>query len=221
MLLEDDKAIVSDIPGTTRDAIEDEITIEGVLFRFIDTAGIRNTTDTIESIGVAKTFEKIKSSSIVIYMFDIHELSSSELKTILEEIRPHLSNSQLLIVGNKIDKEDIEYTKKEFSHFDNILFISAKTGFNVDLLKRKLIDLFDSRTVNVTETIVTSARHVQALQNTNIALGKVYDALTMNISGELLATDIRTALHHLGLITGDITTDDLLQNIFSKFCIGK
>jgi tRNA modification GTPase len=221
VLLEEDKAIVSEIPGTTRDAIEDEISIDGIMFRFIDTAGIRETNDAIEAIGVSRTFEKIKQSSIIIYLFDVHELSRAELNSIIEELKPKIGESQLVVLGNKIDKEDLAYTQKEFSGIKDILFISAKERHGIDDLKQRLVHLFDSRTVNVTETIVTNARHVQSLQNTNIALEKVYEGLSKNISGELLATDIRNALHHLGLITGEVTTDDLLANIFSKFCIGK
>jgi len=143
------------------------------------------------------------------------------LKTYLDEVKNKIGDAQLVILGNKIDKEDLDYTKKEFSHFPGIIFISAKENTGVPELKKRLVELFDSRTVNVTETIITNARHVEALHNTMSAINKVYEGLGKNISGELLATDIRNALHHLGLITGEITTDDLLTNIFSKFCIGK
>jgi tRNA modification GTPase len=220
-LLEEERAIVSEIPGTTRDTIEDEITIEGVLFRFIDTAGIRDTTDVIESIGVSKTFEKIKQSAIVIYLFDVHEITPRELTLILDDVKKHLHDSQLLVVGNKMDVENEDYLRKEFASFPDVLFISAKEKKNIEDLKKRLIHLFDNRAVNVTETIVTNARHVEALRHTNKALIKTLDGLNNNIPGDLLATDIRTALHHLGEITGEITTEDLLENIFSKFCIGK
>lgn len=221
VLLEEDRAIVSEIPGTTRDVIEDELTIDGVLFRIIDTAGIRETNDVIESIGVEKTYEQIKLSSIAIYLFDAHEITAAELKLIVEEIKPHLHNSQLVLVANKIDKEDIEYTRHEFEKFDDMLFISAKERINIDALKQYLVHLFDNRTVNLTETIVTNARHVEALRHTNVALTKVLDGLSNGVTSDLLAMDIRTALHHLGEITGEISTEDLLANIFSRFCIGK
>lgn len=222
VLLGDDRAIVSDIPGTTRDVIEDELTIDGILFRFIDTAGIRETGDIIESIGVNKTFETIKQSAIVIYLFDAHEITSSELNGILDELKTHMGSAhQLLLVANKIDKEDAAYTKREFEAFPGMLFISAKEEINVDLLKKKLVELFDTKAVNVTETVVTNARHVEALRKTNSSLIKVLDGLNANLSGELLASDVRNALYQLGLITGEITTDDLLANVFSKFCIGK
>lgn len=221
VLLNEDRAIVSDIAGTTRDVIEDEINIDGVLFRVIDTAGIRDTNDIIESMGVQKTFEQIKLSSIAIYMFDAHEITSSELKLIVEEIKPHLHDSQLVLVANKIDKEDIEYTKREFAGFPELIFISAKEQIGIDALKKHLVTLFDKRIVNVTETIVTNARHVEALRNTNSSLIKVLEGLNNNVTGDFLAMDIRAALHHLGTITGDISSDDLLANIFSRFCIGK
>jgi tRNA modification GTPase len=220
-LLEEERAIVSDIPGTTRDVIEDEINIEGVQFRFIDTAGIRETNDIIESIGVEKTYEQIKLSSIAIYLFDAHEITASELKLIVDDITPHLHNSQLVLVANKIDKEDLDYTKKEFSAFSDMLFISAKERTGVDDFKKHMVKLFDNRTVNITETIVTNARHVEALRHTNSALIKVLEGLNHNVSGDFLAMDIRQALHYLGTITGEISSDDLLTNIFSRFCIGK
>jgi tRNA modification GTPase len=221
VLLEEDRAIVSEIPGTTRDVIEDEMTIDGVLFRFIDTAGIRETTDIIESIGVEKTFQQIKLSSIAIYLFDAHDITAAELRLIVDELTPHIHNSHLLLVANKIDKEDIAYIKKEFAAFTDMLFISAKERTNIDELKQTLVTLFDNKTVNVTETIVTNARHVEALRHTNSALFRVLEGLNNNVTGDFLAMDIRQALHYLGTITGEISSDDLLANIFSRFCIGK
>lgn len=220
-LLEEERAIVSEIPGTTRDTIEDEITIDGVLFRFIDTAGIRETNDVIESIGVTKTYEKIRQSAIVIYLFDVHEVTPRELTIILDDVQRHLHGSQLLVVGNKMDTENEEYLRKEFHAFPDVLFISAKERLYIDDLKKRLIHLFDNRAVNVTETIVTNTRHVEALRNTNKAVIKIIEGLNSGLPGDLLAIDIRAALHHLGEITGEVTTDDLLENIFSKFCIGK
>ncbi len=220
-LLDEERAIVSEIPGTTRDTIEDEIVIDGILFRFIDTAGIRQTVDVIENIGVERTFEKIKQSSIVIYLFDIHEITATELRGILNEINKHNKNAHLLVVGNKIDKEDEEYTRNEFKDFPGILFISAKERKGLDELKGELVKVFDTRALQVRETVVTNARHVQALRNALSALEKVNDGLKNNFSGEMIASDLRLALYHLGTITGEVTTDDLLQNIFSRFCIGK
>jgi tRNA modification GTPase len=220
-LLEEDRAIVSEIPGTTRDTIEDEITIDGILFRFIDTAGIRATTDAVEGIGVSKTFEKMKQSAIVLYVFDVHEITIRALNEALDEVMPQIGNAQLLLVGNKMDMEDLTYIQDEFKDFD-VLFISAKEKLYIEDLKARLVGLFDNRTVNVTETVVTNARHVEALRNTNGAVSRVIDGLNQNLTGDLLAADIRLALTYLGEISGSsITSDDLLINIFSKFCIGK
>ncbi len=220
VLLDDDRAIVSEIPGTTRDVIEDEITIEGVLFRFIDTAGIRTTTDIIEQIGVNKAFEVIKKSAIVIYLFDVHELSAGDLKMEIQLIKEHIGSSQLVVVANKIDVENEIELKKEFSDF-NPIYISAKESKNIDVLKTKLVNLFDARIVNTTDTIITNARHSDSLKRANQALIKVSKGLDENIAGDLLALEIRYALDELGTITGEVTNEDLLDSIFTKFCIGK
>jgi tRNA modification GTPase len=220
-LLNDERAIVSEIAGTTRDTIEDEITIDGVLFRFIDTAGIRTTTDVIEQIGVNKAFEAIKKSAVIIYLFDVNELSSGDLKNEIELLKEHIGTSQLLLVGNKIDSKNSSELTTEFSDFKDILFISAKTHFQISELKQKLLGLYDATSVTATDTIVTNARHANSLKNVNAALNKVLEGLNQNIVTDILALDIRYALEEIGLITGEVTTDDLLTNIFSKFCIGK
>ena len=221
VLLDDERAIVSEIPGTTRDTIEDELIIDGVLFRFIDTAGLRTTTDVIEQIGVNKAIEVIKKSAIIIYLFDTHELSLGDLQQELKVIEEHIGTSQLLVVGNKIDFENVEALKKEFQAIENITFISAKEKNNIEELKQKLVSLFDTRTVNTTDTIVTNSRHVSSLNKAFAALSKVNEGLATNIQSDFLALDIRYALEALGEITGQVTNDDLLGNIFSKFCIGK
>lgn len=221
VLLDDDKAIVSEIPGTTRDLIEDEIVIDGVLFRFIDTAGIRTTTDIIEQMGVNKAFDVIKKSAIVIYLFDSHELSSGDLKLEIELIKQHIGKSQLVIVANKIDVEGEEELRKEFVDFKDVIYISAKEHRNINELKRKLVSLFDNRTVNATETVVTNARHAESLRKAFDALNKVSLGLNSNVPGDLLALDIRYALDELGSITGEVTNEDLLDSIFTRFCIGK
>ena len=221
VLLDDERAIVSEIPGTTRDTIEDELIIDGVLFRFIDTAGIRTTTDVIEQMGVNKAFEVIKKSAIIVYLFDTHELSMGDLELELSLIKDHIGTSQLLVVGNKIDFEVLEDLKKEFVSVANITFISAKEKNNMEELKQKLVSLFDTRTVNTTDTIVTNSRHVSSLNKAFAALSKVNEGLATNIQSDFLALDIRYALEALGEITGQVTNDDLLGNIFSKFCIGK
>ncbi len=221
VLLDDDRAIVSEIPGTTRDTIEDEITIEGVLFRFIDTAGLRTTSDIIEQIGVNKALEVIKKSAIIIYLFDAHDLSLGDLKMELELLKDYIGNSQLLTVANKIDVEDLKLLHDEFSDFPEMIYISAKEHLNIHQLKQQLVNLFDTRTLDVTDTVVTNARHVASLNNAVKALQNVQLGLQSDIASDLLALDIRYALEELGNITGEVTNEDLLENIFSKFCIGK
>ncbi len=221
VLLEDDRAIVSEIPGTTRDSIEDEMTIDGVLFRFIDTAGIRTTTDVIEQMGVNRSFDVIKKSAIIIYLFDVHELSSGDLTLEINLIKEHIGTSQLVIVANKIDVENIKDLKEEFKKFDDLIYISAKENKNIDELKEQLVNLFDDRTVNATDTIVTSARHAETLKRANNALQIVATGLEEKMPGDLLALEIRYALDELGSLTGEVTNEDLLNSIFTRFCIGK
>lgn len=220
-LLNDEKAIVSEIPGTTRDVIEDEMNIEGVLFRFIDTAGIRDTSDVIEQIGVNKALDAMRNSAIIIYLFDAHELSKQDLVMELEKIKGISGTSQILPVCNKIDTENLAELQKEFAGINNLLFISAKTQLYLDDLKAKLVALFDNRAVNITETVVTNVRHADALRKASASLYRVSEGLGKNIQTDLLAQDIRSALEALGMITGEVHTEDLLENIFSKFCIGK
>ncbi|MCU0360513.1 MAG: tRNA uridine-5-carboxymethylaminomethyl(34) synthesis GTPase MnmE, partial [Bacteroidia bacterium] len=220
VLLEDERAIVSEIPGTTRDTIEDSMVIGGVLFRFIDTAGLRSTDDVIESIGVNRALEAMRKSSIIIYLFDVHTLSAGDLKLELEKLKTHIGDSQLLPVGNKLDVENQHDLTAEFTEIKDILFISAKHHTNIDTLKNTLVAFFDARTVNTGETIVTNARHANALRNAHAALEKVNHGLEQQVASDFLALDIRYALEELGQITGQVTNEDLLDNIFSKFCIG-
>ena len=221
VLLEEDKAIVSEIAGTTRDIIEDEMIIDGVMFRFIDTAGLRITSDAVEQIGLNKAFEAIKKSAIVIYLFDAHELTAGDLVLELQKIEEHLVSTQVIVVANKIDIETLNDLKNEFIDFPEMIFISAKKQLNINELKNKLLSLFDARTVSATDTIVTNARHASSLTNANLALKKVLEGLNNNIVPDLLALDIRYALNEIGLITGEVSNEDLLNNVFSKFCIGK
>lgn len=220
-LLDDNRAIVSEIPGTTRDTIEDELSIDGVLFRFIDTAGLRTTTDVIEQIGVNKAFEAIKKATIVIYLFDSHELSSGELKLEIERLKDYIGTSQLLVVANKIDVENLSDLKEEFRSYPEIIYISAKEHKNINTLKQKLLSLFDAQKINGVDTIVTNARHANSLKCAYLALQKVSEGLSNNSVGDLLALDIRYALDELGAITGTVSSEDLLDSIFTKFCIGK
>jgi tRNA modification GTPase len=221
VLLEDERAIVSEIPGTTRDTIEDEMVIEGVLFRFIDTAGLRTTTDVIEQIGVNKALEAMKKSAIIIYLFDSHTISSGDLKQEIELLKDYIGNSQLVIVANKIDVENYDDLKDEFSDFPQIIYISAKEHLSIDILRKNLVNIFDVRALEVTDTIVTNARHANSLKNAAAALENVSAGLNNNIATDLLALDIRYALDELGNITGQVTNEDLLENIFTRFCIGK
>ena len=222
-LLNEDRAIVSEIAGTTRDTIEEELVIDGVVFRFIDTAGIRHTDDTIEAIGVKKALEKVKSSAVVLYMFDVHEHSVGDLKNsmakLLEEVKG--TKAKVIWVGNKIDHEDFDAIAHEFEQFHNLVLISAREKQNLDALIDKLVAEINLDTSNINQTIVTNARHFEALTSANIALKKVKSGLESGISGDLLAMDIRQALHSLGSITGEVDVEELLGNIFGRFCIGK
>jgi len=221
-LLNEDKAIVSDIAGTTRDAIEDEMIINGISFRFIDTAGIRETTDTIETIGIEKTFEKIGEASIVLLLVDAASISKEQLITDIASIEAKIANQnkRLIIVANKIDQAEAT-AKQKFEGLENVIFISAKEKNNVSAIEDKLFDYVNSGALQNNDVVVTNVRHFEALTRANESLSKVLEGLAINITGDFLAMDIRQALHFLGEITGEITTDDLLDNIFSKFCIGK
>jgi tRNA modification GTPase len=222
-LLNEEKAIVSNIAGTTRDAIEDEMTIEGVKFRFIDTAGIRKTDDTVEAIGIEKTFEKIAQSQVVLQLFDGSEISKvtySEIKNKIDKNTSQYPDKQQLIVVNKIDTSNIESVKKCFEQYE-YLVISAKTGEGVESLKHHLLGLVQMGKLHNNDTIITNARHYDALRQALDNIQKVQHGLQTGLSGDLLAIDIREALHHFGRITGEISTDDLLGNIFANFCIGK
>ncbi|MEM6813351.1 MAG: tRNA uridine-5-carboxymethylaminomethyl(34) synthesis GTPase MnmE [Bacteroidota bacterium] len=217
-LLNEERAIVSDIAGTTRDVIEDEMTIDGINFRFIDTAGLRETTNTIEAIGVERTQEKMKAAALIIYMFD---LSAEPLTEILREVNRLENNGKPFIcVGNKIDKADREIVDKLTSN-EYFVLISASQKAKIDDLKSKILEMVNLDGFKSGDTVVTNIRHYDNLLKTRNALQDVLKGLGNNVTGDFLAMDIRQSLHYLGEITGEITTDDLLANIFSKFCIGK
>lgn len=222
-LLNEERAIVSDIAGTTRDVIEDEMILNGVSFRFIDTAGIRETTDTIEALGIEKTFKKLDQASIVLLLVDASEISRAQLLADVQKIKDRIEgkNKRLIVVANKVDKaESKAIVETKFEGIDDVIFVSAKEKENVNSIETRLFDFVQSGALN-NDVVVTNARHYEALTKANESLLKVLEGLDLNITGDFLAMDIRQALHQLGLITGDITTDDLLDNIFSKFCIGK
>ncbi|WCO03455.1 tRNA uridine-5-carboxymethylaminomethyl(34) synthesis GTPase MnmE [Psychroserpens ponticola] len=222
-LLNEERAIVSEIAGTTRDTIEDEISIGGIGFRFIDTAGIRDTEDVVETIGIKKTFEKIDQAQVVIYLFDAHDfkVKSSVLKVELEKIKNKYPQKPLLVIANKIDKVDDILISKLQIDIPDIKLLSAKTGFGVEQLTNSLLDLINTGALRNNETIVTNSRHYDALLKAFEEIQNVKGGLETGISGDLLAIDIRQALYHFGEITGEITNDDLLGNIFANFCIGK
>ncbi len=218
-LIEEEKAIVSDIPGTTRDFIEDEIHIEGISFRFIDTAGIREARDKIEAIGVERTKQKMKAASVIIYLVDLTIETTEQI--FQEKAKLDQLGIPYLLVGNKTDKLTKENLLRHTSTFPEMINVSASNEENIDKLKSALIEVIHIRDFKTGDTIVTNMRHIESLTNTQKALNDVLAGIDRQISGDLLAMDIRQALHFLGEITGEITTDDLLGNIFSKFCIGK
>ena len=222
-LLNDEKAIVSDIAGTTRDAIEDELIIDGVKFRFIDTAGIRQTDDEVESIGIKKTFKKIADSQVVLFMIDSSKSLDDNLSSqvsYVHEISENNPKTQIIIVYNKVDLIDNFDFNEAFKNFEYVK-LSAKTGSGIDKLKKKIICLVQMGKIKNNDTIITNARHYEALLKADDCINNVKAGLKNEISSDLLAIDIRQAIYHFGQITGEISSDDLLGNIFSKFCIGK
>lgn len=218
-LLNENRAIVSDIAGTTRDTIEEVLNIEGVLFRLIDTAGIReHTDDAIEQIGVSKSKEKMRAAQVVVYLYDLLNIRAQELQQIVNEFEQEQIN--YILVGNKSDLADAE-TLNQFAAFKNSLFISAKNNQQIDALKKSLVDNTIQGNIHTESTIVTNARHYEALVGLMQSLEEVEQGLHNQVPGDLLALDIRQCLHYLGTITGSITHEDQLDYIFSKFCIGK
>jgi tRNA modification GTPase len=219
--LKENRAIVSEIAGTTRDTIEETLNIDGILFRMIDTAGIReHTGDVIEGMGMEKSYEKMQAADIVIYLFDINETTRNELheaQTFLEK-----NGRKFLLVGNKCD-DDTESTlaKNKFQNVAEIVFISAKMDRHIEALKERLVDMVLEGKVQTEDTVITNARHYHMLLQMNESLDDIEKGLKENLPGDLLALDIRRCLHFLGEITGEITTEDQLDYIFSKFCIGK
>jgi tRNA modification GTPase len=219
-LLNEERAIVSDIPGTTRDTIEEVLNIEGVLFRLIDTAGIRrHSTDVIENAGIRKSLQKMKEADLVLYLFDVNETAADELQDTIGELEQQASH--YLLVGNKMDLADKTALQLRFPVLHNLLFIGAQEGLYMDVLKSRMLDAVLQETVQSENVVVTNARHYSALTEVRNALQDVLDGLENGLPGDLLALDIRRCLHYLGEITGEITNEDQLDYIFSKFCIGK
>lgn len=215
-LLNEERAIVSDIAGTTRDTIEDELNIGGIVFRFIDTAGIRETADIIEALGVERTLEKMKQAKLIIYMAD----ASQTVPELEEQIRGLVKlEIPYLILLNKADLLAAEQ-RKAFATL-GVVFVSARDKVGIDELKVTLLEQVNLHHINTSETLVTNIRHVEALKQTENALQRVLANVDNPVTSDFLAMDIKQALHYLGEITGTVTTDDLLENIFTKFCIGK
>ena len=214
LLLNEDKAIVSDIAGTTRDSIEDEINIKGYNFRFIDTAGIRKTDDTIENLGIEKTINHADKSNIIIYLIDASQNIDNQLDNIKNLSKEN--QKKVIKVINKIDlNKNLDISTSEH------ILISAKENFGTDELKNRIYDFTNLNALDNNNTIVTNQRHYEQLKKTLSELKIAIEGLNNGLSGDLLAINIKQSLFHLGLITGEVTTDDLLSNIFGKFCIGK
>lgn len=224
-LLREDKAIVSDIAGTTRDVIEDTINLHGITFRFIDTAGIRHTDDTVESMGIERTFAKIEEASVVLLLTDLcrgAEYFEEYYQQVKARIEPE---TRLIIVLNKVDMVEDLLTEQEtirlFTSGEEIIPISARNGMNLDLLIQELTHTINLNALNSADVIVSNVRHYEALAHAHEAIQRVITGLSGSISGEFISQDIRECLHYLGEITGEITTDEVLGNIFKNFCIGK
>jgi tRNA modification GTPase len=214
-LLKEDKAIVSAIPGTTRDVIEDSIVLDGIRFRFSDTAGIREAQDEIEDIGIRRAYDKISEAQIVLFVSEAKDIEGIENE--LTELREQYADISIIGVLNKIDLlDDSSYKKLPKKH----LCISAKEGKGIDEIVKYLIDFVEKKEIE-SDVIVSNERHLQALQQAKISLMGVEDGLKKNIATDLLSIDLKHALHHLGSITGEISVDNILENIFSSFCIGK
>ncbi len=230
-LLNEERAIVSDIAGTTRDTIEDELTIGGIGFRFIDTAGIRDTQDVVESIGIKKTFEKIEQAQVILYLVDGCQLSvDGKLDNLLVEInrtQNQYPQKPILILINKKDllSDKLLHTIERKLATNNqqltTLFISAKQNVGVEELKNQLLSFVNTGALRNNETIVTNTRHYDSLLKALEEIQKVKFGLETGLSSDLMALDIKEALYHFGMITGQVTNDELLGNIFANFCIGK
>jgi tRNA modification GTPase len=219
-LLNEDRAIVSDIPGTTRDTIEEVINIDGVLFRLIDTAGIRShTADVIESAGIAKSRQKMEQADLVVYLFDANELSVEDLQAVEGELQG--LGVTYLLVANKIDAIDEAMAREKFQSMSGIIYISARSGLHLEVLRGRMVDTVLQEGVSSESVIVTNARHYHALKQVHQSLKDVAEGMENRLPGDLLALDIRRCLQYLGEITGEVTNDDQLDYIFSKFCIGK
>ncbi len=220
-LIQEDKAIVSKIPGTTRDIIEVELNIEGFLFRLMDTAGLRDSLDEIENIGIKKALQEIERASIVLYIFDPEETKPEEIQQIIPSFKASSSEAKIILVANKTDKISNHEALALQRLYPSSIFISAKDKLNLEILKSRMLELIDRSILNGGVSIITNTRHLNALNKTLEAVEATLLLTKSRNSGELLAFEIKEALYHLGTITGQVSNDELLGNIFGRFCIGK
>ena len=224
LLVGEERAIVSDIHGTTRDVIEDTINLSGITFRFIDTAGIRETNDTIESLGIERTFQKLRQASIVLWVIDLNT-PAKQIEELAQTILPQAEGKKVILVFNKSDllsPEELAIKQELLGKVPaDRLYISAKQQANTEILKQYLIQAAALPEVSQNDVIVTNVRHYESLTKAHEAILRVINGLEMNISGDFLSQDIRECMHYLGEITGQISNDEILGNIFGKFCIGK
>ena len=223
-LLNEEKAIVSDIAGTTRDAIEDELIIDGVAFRFIDTAGIRETKDVVENIGIKKAYEKAENAQLIIFLIDSNKFSYAKEDFLeeIETIKTRFPNKRLLVIANKIDTLSCHDSSILQSEIEDLILLSAKQKTGIEELKNELTSLVNIGALSNNETIVTNSRHFEALNNALVAINSVQQGIDLEISTDLFSIDIRECLRHLGNITGEYDVDkDILGHIFGNFCIGK
>lgn len=216
-LLRENRAIVSHVEGTTRDTIEERLVIDGVVFRLIDTAGIRKAEDVIEAAGIERTLEKLKQADIIMYLFDVNTTTPESLAEELSE----LPAAHIICIGNKTDLSDTSVLQSWQEVQPPVLLISANREDDISRVIQQLKQTVSQNTHAANEVVITNLRHYQALVNAHEALQRVQHSLHTHVSGELVAFDIRKAIYHLGEITGQITSDDLLGSIFSRFCIGK
>ena len=217
-LLNEERAIVSDIAGTTRDTVEEVLNVEGIQFRFIDTAGIRETSDTIEKMGIARSMEKVSHAQLVLLLVDVVNTSQAQIDEMLESIRSHARpEAKVLVVFNKIDSNPNFELNVEGA---NTLRISAKEGSGISELRSWLVESF-APLLNESDTVVTNARHFESLRLAALSLDEVLNGMNLGVPSDLLTVDIRKTLYHLSEITGSISADDILHSIFGKFCIGK
>ncbi|NCC18236.1 MAG: GTP-binding protein, partial [Bacteroidia bacterium] len=219
VFLKEERAIVSDEEGTTRDTIEEKLNLRGLEFRFIDTAGIRESSNKIEKAGIERTFTAIEKSKIILFIVDVNKTTPKEAKQEIEDLKQRIdfTDKHLIIIANKID---IQKHKEKGWKEMNAIEISAKTKQNIGEIVEKMFELFDINELN-DKIFVSNWRHFEALKLLLEGINKTEQGLTHQLPSDLIASDIRTCLHHLGEITGEVSTEEILGNIFSKFCIGK